>query len=227
MREADGPSQFKTRSLRIMPIPASHTDSAVRDSGTREPASGDSAPGSGPRRSWQRLALTVGSLAVLWGGLTGWAPASWVFGGPIVIAATALAFRFAPAPAWRLSPLGAVRFAGWFLVNSLRSGLSVAGRALGWHVTLKPGFRIYRTSLPPGPARICFANVISLLPGTLSVEVAGDRIEVHMLDTATGWEAELAELEARIRTLFALPEPGVAPRDSHSAFASAKIEDIA
>lgn len=156
-------------------------------------------------RGWRGLALTGGALALLWGGLTGWDPAGWVFGLPAVAAATALAFRFPPGPAWRLSLPGALRFAGWFALASVRGSLDVAARALAWRMPLAPGFRSYRTDLPPGPARLVFVNAITLLPGTLSAEIAGPRVEVHMLDTGLDLDAELAPLEARVRDLFALP----------------------
>ena len=163
----------------------------------------DATPG---RRGWRSLFATVGAVALVWGGLTGWDPASWVFGGPVVAVAAALSFAFPAAPGWRLSPLGALRFAGWFALASARGSLDVAARAIAWRPPLFPGFRSYRTSLPPGAARIVFANAITLLPGTLSVELEDDRIDVHMLDTRADLDAELAPLEARVRALFALPE---------------------
>lgn len=175
-------------------------------------------PAATARRGWGRLLLTGGALALVWGGLTGWDPASWVFGGPAVALATALAFSFPAAPAWRMSIPGALRFAGWFALASVRGSLDVAGRALAWRMPLAPGFRSYETDLPPGPARLVFVNAITLLPGTLSAEIAGNRIEVHMLDTESDLEAELAPLEARVRDLFALPDaPAHVPTQRRSA----------
>ncbi|TCP39236.1 Na+/H+ antiporter subunit E [Rhodovulum marinum] len=157
-------------------------------------------------RGWRGLFLTAGTLALVWGGLTGWDAASWVFGVPAVAAATALAFSFPVAPAWRLSAVGALHFAGWFAVASVRGSVDVAGRALAWRIPLAPGFRSYETDLPPGAPRLVFVNAITLLPGTLSAEIDGNRIDVHMLDIRSDLNAELAPLEARVRALFALPE---------------------
>lgn len=237
MRAPDRLSPSEAIALKIQPIPhAPQALFALREDAAPRRAPGDpcgddgAAGGKNPRRGWRQFALTGGALALLWGGLTGWDAASWVFGAPAVLAATALSFCLAPAPAWRLSVPGAIRFAGWFAVNSLRAALTVTGRALAWRIALTPGFRSYRTSLPPGAARICFANVITLLPGTLSVQIDGDLLEVHMLDTGGDLEAELGEVEARIRDLFALPAPGEAPQHSRAAAAQpmpAKLEDIA
>lgn len=166
----------------------------------------DAALPSGGRRGWRSLLVTCGALGLVWGGLTGWDAASWVFGLPVVAMATALVFAFPAAPAWRLSIRGALRFAAWFAVASARGSLDVAARAVAWRMPLSPGFRSYRTGLPPGPARIVFANAITLLPGTLSADLKGDRLDVHMLDARCDLDAELAPLEARVRGLFALPD---------------------
>lgn len=180
------------------------------------------------RRGWLRVILTSGVLVLVWGGLTGWDPLSWVFGVPVVIAAAALAFRFKPAPKWSLSVFGALRFVVWFAVASARGSFDVARRALSWNVAVNPGFRSYRMSLPPGPARIVFANAITLLPGTLTAELSGEQLEVHMLDTNVDLETELGDLEARVRALFALPDVAPAPQTRKSGgIAPVKIEETA
>lgn len=156
-------------------------------------------------RGWRSLFGTVGGLALLWVGLAGPDPASWVIGGPVIAAATALSFAFPPARRVRLAPLGAIRFIGWFAVASLRGAIDVAGRALAWRMPLAPGIRSFETDLPPGAPRLVFVNAITLLPGTLSAGISGTRVEVHMLDTRVDLAAELAPLEARVRALFAVP----------------------
>ncbi|MFO7759527.1 MAG: Na+/H+ antiporter subunit E [Roseovarius sp.] len=174
----------------------------------REPGQG---PAAGPideadhARGWRSLFGTVGGLALLWVGLAGPDPASWVIGGPVIAAATALSFAFPPARRVRVAPLGAIRFIGWFAAASLHGALDVAGRALAWRMPLAPGIRSYETDLPPGAPRLVFVNAITLLPGTLSAGISGTRVEVHMLDTRVDLAAELAPLEARVRALFALP----------------------
>lgn len=166
------------------------------------------ASGAEPRdetaRGWRSLFGTVGGLALLWVGLAGPDPASWVIGGPVIAAATALSLAFPPARRVRVAPLGAIRFIGWFAVASLRGAIDVAGRALAWRMPLAPGIRSFETDLPPGAPRLVFVNAITLLPGTLSAGIRGTRVEVHMLDTRIDLAAELAPLEARVRALFAV-----------------------
>lgn len=159
----------------------------------------------GDARGWRSFFGTVSVFALLWTGLAGPDPASWVIGAPVVAIATALRFAFAPARRLRLSLLGTIRFLGWFAVASFRGATDVAGRALAWRVPLAPGIRTYHTDLPAGAPRLVFINAITLLPGTLSAEINGGSIDVHMLDTRVDLAAELAPLEARVRVLFALP----------------------
>ena len=156
-------------------------------------------------RGWRSLFVTVGGLALLWVGLAGPDPASWVIGAPVIAAATALSFAFPPTRRVRVAPLGAIRFIGWFAVASLRGAIDVAGRALAWRMPLVPGVRSYDTDLPSGAPRLVFVNAITLLPGTLSAEITDARVDVHMLDTRVDLAAELAPLEARVRALFTLP----------------------
>jgi multicomponent Na+:H+ antiporter subunit E len=155
-----------------------------------------------------RYAAAVGTgavLALIWAGLTGGAPDSWAIGMPAVLAGSALAWRAAPAPAWRLSPLGTLRFAGWFAVQSVLGATDVARRAFAPRLPVAPGYRRHPLTLPPGAPRHVMANAITLLPGTLTAELNEYHLIVHMLDTGQDLTADLDVLEARVRALFALP----------------------
>lgn len=208
---------------RLRPQPAALTPrpNAVPPAGSRQvlriadapapPASRESdRPESSPRLArgggWRGLLSTAAVLALLWGGLTGWDPTSWVMGAPAVLAGTALTLLFPPRPRWRLSLPGALHFALWFAVEAVRGAIDVSRRAFAPNMPLAPGFRSHRLTLPPGPARLVFVNAITLLPGTLSAELADDLVVVHMLDTGADLDADLKALEARVRALFALKE---------------------
>jgi multicomponent Na+:H+ antiporter subunit E len=64
-----------------------------------------------------------------------------------------------------------------------------------------PGFIRFASGLPEGPARHLFANVVSLLPGTVASGFDGDQIIVHALDRKSGVEPALRALEQRIAGL--------------------------
>jgi multicomponent Na+:H+ antiporter subunit E len=171
------------------------------------------APTKGPaRRRGFWLLVRVLVLLLLWLGLNGTDGRSWLVGLPVVALAVYLATRLAPTESWRVSLTGAVRFALFFAVESLRGGVDVARRALGPAVVLAPGLIQYRTRLPSGAPRWLFCNSISLLPGTAVVGIEGADLCIHALDRSAAAETELQRLEARVGALFALElGPGEAP----------------
>ena len=173
----------------------------------------------GPRPVWQRFAMAMVALSLIWGGLTGFRLDTLYFGAPAVLLGAGLVFLIPPAPGWRLSPRGALAFALWFAVQSFRGAVDVSVRAFSPDMPLRPGFRRYRPALPAGAPRVMFLNTITLLPGTLSAEVEEESegqtgtgaVIVHMLDTGADLQADMRALEARIAALFAL-DPALYPR---------------
>ncbi len=157
-----------------------------------------------PAERQRRLALRVGVLTVLWLLLTDFRLDALAFGVPAILLGAALAFLLPATPGWRISPRGALAFALWFALQSVRGAVDVAARAMAPRMPLRPGFRNHPLTLPAGAPRVLFLNTITLLPGTLSVEVAGDEVIVHMLDTRADLTADLGALQARVAALFAL-----------------------
>lgn len=152
----------------------------------------------------RRFVVTVVVLALIWAVLTEARPDALIFGIPAVLVGATVSLMLPDSPRWRMSPRGAVVFAIWFAVQSVRGAVDVAGRAFAPQMPLRPGFRRHPLRFPPGAPRVMFVNTISLLPGTLSAEIAGEELVVHMLDTRADLAAELSVLEDRIAALFAL-----------------------
>jgi multicomponent Na+:H+ antiporter subunit E len=147
--------------------------------------------------------------AALWWVLTEGATGGWLLASLAVISATAtgVALRLpGPAGAWSVS--GALRFVPFFLRQSLAGGLDVSRRALHPGLPIDPDFTEYGVSLPDDGSRVMLAAVISLLPGTLSVRLSGDRLLVHVLDRSLPAHETLRELERRIGELRRLPRGG-------------------
>lgn len=151
-----------------------------------------------------RFVVRFLGLLGLWAVLTDFRVDALVFGVPAAVAGASLVLLIPYSPGWRMSPRGAAVFMVWFAVQSVRGAIDVAARAFSPRMPLRPGFRTYAVSLPKGAPRILFLNTITLLPGTLSAEVTGDDVIVHMLDTRADLESDLMALEARIVALFAL-----------------------
>jgi multicomponent Na+:H+ antiporter subunit E len=133
-------------------------------------------------------------------------------GGPTALAAAALAAWLVPAPRRWVRPLPLLRFLGTFVARSARGGLDVARRALSPALPLSPGFVEVRTLLPEGAARVLLADVLSLLPGTVTVDLDGDRLLLHALEVGPQVEAEVRDLERRLADLLGLPGPAGAAR---------------
>jgi multicomponent Na+:H+ antiporter subunit E len=152
-----------------------------------------------------RATLWRGALfALLWWALTDGRAGSWAVGGVAVAFATAASLRLLPPVPTYVSRIGLVRFLVFFVHQSLRGGVQVAWFALRPRMALRPGIREIVLRLPEGISRVLLANTMSLLPGTLSVELDGDRLCLHVLDEAAPIEAEVRTAETRLAQMLGL-----------------------
>ena len=145
------------------------------------------------------------------GDLTGGQAESWLLGLPAVLIATWVSVQERRFPTVRLSFWSSIRFMGFFLKASLISGLDVVRRALHPKMRLHPDLIDYRLSLSTEAARIFMADVISLLPGTLSADLACGRLTIHVLDRNMPVHAELEALEERVAAMLEAGVPRRAP----------------
>ncbi len=126
----------------------------------------------------------------------------WLLMGVIFVAGLLTSFAMVPAGAWRIAPLGLLRFVPYFLQQSILGGIDVARRALDPQLPLEPGFIDFPFRLPEGPARPFFAATLSLLPGTVSAEIGSDQIRIHVLDLSGPVRERLRELEEYVAAVF-------------------------
>jgi multicomponent Na+:H+ antiporter subunit E len=159
------------------------------------------------RMAPQDAALRAALLAGWWWLLTRGEVASWLVGAPVVIAATWVSGVLVPAVRWRWHPWSLLRFAGFFLGQSAIGGVDVAWRALHPRLPLQPGFVACAVRLPPGAARVCLTNVISLMPGTLAVRFEGATLIVHTVMIHAPVAENVRKVEARIADLFGVTLP--------------------
>ena len=123
----------------------------------------------------------------------------WLVGVPAILIATATTYLGAPASRWSLT--GMVRFIPYFLWNSLRGGIDVAARALHPALPIDPAVLRYEMQLDSTLSRVLMANTVTLLPGTLSAELEGNVLSVHVLNASGTVTDMLTTLERRIADL--------------------------
>lgn len=166
------------------------------------------------------VALRTLFAAFVWWVLVEGEGGGWLLATLVPVGAVFVSLRLVPVIPWRVHPIGLLRFVPFFIAQSMAGGIDVARRALDPRLPVAPGFMVYPVRLPPGAARLFLTGTISLLPGTLSVQLlpggredehggeeAGDgakeaRIRVHLLDSAASSEAKLRRLEERVADLF-------------------------
>lgn len=150
------------------------------------------------RRATLRLLLLI----LLWWVLTQGDPASWAIGIPTVLVATIISLWLSASSSWEWRLHSLPRFVSFFAYCSLRGGIDVAGRAFSPTLPLAPAMLDYSLRLHQGTARVFFANVVSLLPGTLSADIRGDTLLVHVLDGTLPVTEQLQTLEVAVARLF-------------------------
>ena len=156
--------------------------------------------------------------SLLWTILTDGHPAAWGVGIPVILMATGVSLTFLPTDCWHWRFVGIARFLPFFVWESIRGSIDVARRALHPCCPLTPQLISYPLRLPDGPSRIFLANMVSLLPGTLTAELESRSLLVHTLDSRWPIQQDLQVLERRIADLFGLAvEPP--PFSSESPYA--------
>lgn len=128
----------------------------------------------------------------------------WGLVAAIVAASTLASLLLAPSIGAGLSVVGVARFIPFFLGRSVASGFDVARRAIARPPRVDPVYVEYRLTLTNEPARVLVANTMSLMPGTLSVAIEGDRLLIHVLDPSMAAAEAAAEVEAHAARMFGL-----------------------
>lgn len=149
---------------------------------------------------WVRVALFF-ALLLAW---TGLGIEEFAFAAVAGVIAATVSHRLAHRDGGRFRVGQFLRFVPFFIGVAIRGGVDVARRAFSPSMPLKPGFVDYRLRVDPGGrAVVFFGAVISLVPGTLFVElVEGQTLVVHVVDLDGEYRRELERLEMKIAALF-------------------------
>jgi multicomponent Na+:H+ antiporter subunit E len=149
---------------------------------------------------WSTVVSRALLFSLLWWALTDGSAGSWWIGAPAVAGAVIMSVTLVPrlGLVWR-EVMGFVPF---FLWHSLKGGVDVAWRAFHPRLPITPVLIEYPLRLPPGLPRVVLVNTVSLLPGTLSAELGGQVLKIHVLDSLGDFLAELETLEQRVGYMF-------------------------
>lgn len=102
-----------------------------------------------------------------------------------------------PVLAWRF-----VAYGVWLLGRMVVAGVQIARMTLSPSMPIDPVELRFRTGLQSPLARAVFANSITLVPGTLTVDLEGDEVLVHALYPAAADDLVDGTLQNRVAALF-------------------------
>ena len=140
-----------------------------------------------PLGSWVLLSA---ALFVLWLLLTGSFSTDEIITGVLVAVVAAVATPrlaiFSGFKLVRTAPLSIIRYLFSFSVALIRANFDMARRVLTPSLPLKPAIVEVQTSLQSDLGKLLLANSITLTPGTLTIDVIGDRMLVHWIDARPG-----------------------------------------
>lgn len=141
-------------------------------------------------------------LALLWWVLAEGRTVNWGLGVAAVLAALAASLYLLPPAGRRLSFAGLLGYLAFFAHKSLQGALQVSLQALRGRDSLRPAILEWHLSLPPGLPRVLMLNSLSLMPGTVGVELDDDLLRVHVLDERLSLDADVEKLQMHIARLF-------------------------
>jgi multicomponent Na+:H+ antiporter subunit E len=149
---------------------------------------------------WSTAASRAVLFSIMWWALTDGAAGSWWIGVPAVACAVIISMAL-------LQPAGIVwreviGFVPFFLWHSLKGGADVTRRVFHPRLPIAPELIEYPLRLPPGLPQVALINITSLLPGTLSAEIEGQVLKVHVLDSRGDFLTELKALEQRVERMW-------------------------
>ena len=139
---------------------------------------------------------------LIWWILTDGVIASWWVGVPVVLLSTIVSMILLPP--FSCSLMGIIAIIPFFLWHSLCGATDVARRALHPQLPISPGLYHYRWQLTAGFPQVFMADMVSLLPGTLSTELHDEYLCVHVLDEKSSFRSDLNILEGYVARLFGL-----------------------
>jgi multicomponent Na+:H+ antiporter subunit E len=93
-----------------------------------------------------------------------------------------------------------VRYIPYLLLEIVKANLDVARRVVDPRLPIRPQVFRIRSGQQTDLGRVLYANSITLTPGTVTIRLDGDELEIHALTTEAADGVRGGEMERRVRT---------------------------
>ena len=98
---------------------------------------------------------------------------------------------------------GLLRYAPWLATKIVCACIDVAWRITRPSLPIQPTIIRVPANQQTVPGRVSFANSITLTPGTISLDVLENEIEVHALTAESAADLQNGEMETRVNQMEA------------------------
>jgi multicomponent Na+:H+ antiporter subunit E len=123
--------------------------------------------------------------------------------GTGVLTALAIALTYRPIEDGTVLRIGRfLAYVPWLVWQIVLSNLRVARIVLTPHMPIAPAFVRQRPGVRGARALTLLGSSITLTPGTLTVDVDGDEVFVHALDTASADDVRAGTIARRVLEVF-------------------------
>lgn len=95
-----------------------------------------------------------------------------------------------------------IRYLFWLLWEMIKSGVNVAYLILHPRLPIEPVIVTFTSRQPNAIAKVILGNSITLTPGTLTLDISGDRFVVHALTRDTAEDPLSGEMGTRVSRLY-------------------------
>ena len=96
---------------------------------------------------------------------------------------------------------GLIRYVPWLIVQVIRSNLDVARRIVSPKLPIHPSVIHVDAAHHTEVGRVTYANSITLTPGTISLDVSEEAIEVHALTEEAANDLLSGEMRRRVQRM--------------------------
>lgn len=162
---------------------------------------------------YRGLFLQALLLAVVWLLISGKFEADYLFWGAVSTALVLwLSYRLRAIPLAENEMSGSscidiprlILYLLWLLWQMIKSGIYIAYVVLHPRMPIEPVIVRFTSKQPNVIARVILGNSISLTPGTLTLDISGNRFTVHALTRDTREDPFSGQMGARVSRLYLL-----------------------